>query len=412
MQNVLVIGSGARESALGVAFKRSPRVEHVYVAPGNEGMQLRGLEPVALDVLDFAGLVAFARKHVDLTFVGPEVPLVAGIVDYFTAAHLRIFGPHQALAQLEGSKAFAKDFMARHGIPTARAVLVHDADAARAQVRTMGVPVVLKADGLAAGKGVQIVTTTAAADQAIALVYQQQVDAPLLVEEYLRGEEASVMTLFAGQHWVMLPLSQDHKRRFNGDTGPNTGGMGAISPAPQFDATAVQQAQNIVTRTINGIHAEGLDGCGVLYTGLMFTAAGPRVLEYNMRLGDPETQVLLPQLTDDFFSVIMQLLDGQQPRLHLDGRTYCGVVLVHPGYPATSQPPVAVMTPLVASLNHWLPAAVRQVNGQWQSSGGRVVTVVGSGADARAAVRATYQLVAPWADALAYREDIGVHALQ
>ncbi|KRL86369.1 phosphoribosylamine-glycine ligase [Lacticaseibacillus pantheris DSM 15945 = JCM 12539 = NBRC 106106] len=409
--NVLIVGGGARESALGLAFRRAPSVDRVYVAPGNQAMKLLGLDPVPIAVDDFDRLLDFARGHVDLTFVGPEVPLVGGIVDAFMAAGQQIFGPHQRLAQLEGSKGFAKAFMQRHGIPTARSVVTHTLTEAQAAMREFGAPVVVKADGLAAGKGVRVAATIAEAEAALDGLYRQGADATVVVEEYLTGQEASVMTLFAGTHFVTLPLSQDHKRRFNGDAGPNTGGMGAISPAPQFGATAAAEAQAIVQRTITGIHADGLDGCGVLYTGLMFTADGPRVLEYNVRLGDPETQVLLPQIKDDLYVTITNLMAGQQPQLHLNGQTYSAVVLAHPGYPATSRPPLAFKVPATPELGQWLPAAVEYGDNGWQSSGGRVATVVGAGDNIQTATKLVYQLVDQLAGELAFREDIGYHAL-
>lgn len=414
MHNVLVIGSGAREAALGVKFLASDQVEHVYVAPGNPGMELVGLEPVAIDVLDFDGLIDFADKHVDLTFVGPEVPLVAGVVDAFLAAGLTIFGVNKNVAQLEGSKTYAKNFMARHHLPTAKAREVFTLGAARVLLEEMGTPVVIKADGLAGGKGVTVALTRKDADTALAGIYLNDEHAPVLLEEYLTGQEASVMALYAQDKYVILPLSQDHKRRFNGDAGPNTGGMGAISPASQFNKTQVAQANELMVQTIAALNAEGDPGCGVIYMGLMFTQHGPKILEYNMRFGDPETQLLLPQIQNDFYALVTALLGGEQVALKLNGRTYVDVVLAHPAYPASSHPQLPVVRPSAALLAQgvWLPAAVNVApDGALTSAGGRIVTVIGDGVDVYAARCQAYARVFELAGELAYREDIGVRAL-
>lgn len=413
MHNVLIIGSGAREAALGVKFLASAQVQTVYVAPGNPGMTLLGLTPVAIDVLDFAALTAFAAHHVDLTFVGPEVPLVAGVVDAFQAAHLAIFGVNQRVAQLEGSKQYAKEFMARNQLPTAKAREVRNLGAARVVLTEMGTPIVIKADGLAAGKGVTVAMDEKQAAAALASIYLAKPDAPVLLEEYLDGQEASVMALYAGTHYVILPISQDHKRRFNGDAGPNTGGMGAVSPARQFTAKQVRQANALMAQTVAALNADGNPGNGVIYMGLMFTARGPQILEYNMRFGDPETQVLLPQIQNDFYQLITDLLAGQDVALQLDGRTYVDVVLAHPAYPASSQAALPVLRPRPEQLARgaWLPAAVTVAEDKLQSSGGRVVTLVGSGVDVIAARCQVYALARQLAGELAYREDIGIRAV-
>ncbi len=414
MHNVLVIGSGARESAIGVKFLAAAQVDHVYVAPGNPGMTLLGLEPVAIDVLDFPGLTTFAAAHVDLTFVGPEVPLVAGVVDAFKAQGLVIFGVNREVAQLEGSKAYAKAFMTRHQLPTAKARTATSLSAAQVLLKEMGTPVVIKVDGLAGGKGVTIALNQQQAAETLAAIYLADASAPVLLEELLTGQEASVMALYAGTRYVILPLSQDHKRRFDADKGPNTGGMGAISPAAQFNATQVAQAQNLMRRTIAALNEEGNAGCGVIYMGLLFAQDGPKILEYNMRFGDPETQVLLPQIENNFYTLLMDLMAGQQPELRLNGRTYVDVVLAHPAYPAASAPALPVNQPTadILARGQWLPAAVTvRADHTLASAGGRVVTVVGSGVDAYAARCQAYATVRQLAGELAYREDIGVRAL-
>ena len=414
MANVLVVGSGAREAAIGAKFLASPQVDAVFVAPGNDGMELLGLTPINLDVLDFEGLIDFAKAHVDLTFVGPEQPLVAGIVDAFEAAGQTVFGADRDLAQLEGSKTFAKQFMQRHNLPTAKAQHVESLAAAKQVLADWGAPIVVKADGLAAGKGVVVAQTVQTAQSALEHLYTQDAHAPALIEECLSGQEASVMAFFAGTQSVILPLSQDHKRRFNADRGPNTGGMGAISPARQFSTEQAEAARKLMLQTVAALEDEGMHGCGVIYMGLMFTAAGPKILEYNMRLGDPETQVLLPQIDNDFYDLIQNLLAGKQQNLRLNGQTYIGVVLTHPAYPAASKPalPVLVPTEQLLAGGEWIPAAVRNENGKLLSSGGRVLTLVAAGTTPQSARTAAYELVREYAGELAYRDDIGVHSLE
>lgn len=414
MAKVLIVGSGARESALGVKFLASPQVERVFVASGNPGMRLLGLEPVAIDVLAFAALADFADANVDLTFVGPEVPLVAGITDYFRSRGLTIFGVTKRVAQLEGSKEYAKEFMLRHNLPTAKARMAENLGAAQVLLKALGTPIVIKVDGLAGGKGVTVALTQDQAETALANIYLATPDAKVLLEECLTGQEASVMALYNQKQCVILPLSQDHKRRFNGDAGPNTGGMGAISPAGQFNQHQVAAARELMERTVAGLNVDGDPGNGVIYMGLMFTLSGPKILEYNMRFGDPETQVLLPQVQNDFYALIMDLVTGHQPELQLDGRTYVDVVLTHPAYPASAHPSLPVVRPSATQLARgaWLPAAVAvDADGELHSTGGRVVSVVASGVDAYAARCLAYREVAELRGELAYREDIGVRAL-
>ncbi|MFD1431926.1 phosphoribosylamine--glycine ligase [Lacticaseibacillus yichunensis] len=411
MVNVLIVGNGARESALGKAFLAAPEVDQVFVAPGNAGMPLLGLTTVPVTENDQASLIEFARQHVALTFIGPEAPLAAGIVDAFSQAGLPVFGPTQQIAQLESSKEFAKAFMARHQLPTAQATLVHSLQEAQAQLAKGGVPVVIKENGLAAGKGVTVALDLVTANAALAKAYADNPYAAVLLEEYLSGEEVSVMALFNGMSRVILPLSQDHKRRFDHDEGPNTGGMGAYSPAPQFSQAQRDQARALVDQTLAGMTVDGLYGCGVLYIGLMFTAAGPKILEYNLRFGDPETQVLLPQIQNDFYQLIQDLLAGKQPTLRLDGQTYCGVVAVHPGYPEATRPSVPVVLPDAHQRTWWVPAGVARGADGLKSSGGRIFTVIGAGADLAEAQAEAYARMTALQGTLACRSDIGWHAL-
>ncbi|WP_203662606.1 phosphoribosylamine--glycine ligase [Lacticaseibacillus sp. 53-4] len=410
MVNVLVIGQGGRESALGRAFLRSPQVGQVFVAPGNAGMPMIGLTPVPINESETAALIAFAKTHVALTFVGPEQPLAGGLVDAFEAAGLPVFGPTKVLAQLESSKTFAKAFMARHHLPTAQALTVHSLPEAQTALAKFGAPIVIKADGLAAGKGVTVAQTLAAAQAAVTKLYAADAQTPVLLEEYLQGEEASVLAMFNGPKRVLFPLAQDHKRRFDGDAGPNTGGMGAYSPTPQFSAAQQKAAGDLVGQTLAGMASDGLSGCGVLYVGLMFTAAGPKILEYNLRFGDPETQVLLPQVENDFYQLTLDLLAGKAEPLKLDGHTYCGVVAVDPAYPGAGHP-YPLVVPDAEQLKYWVPAGVAETAGGLVSSGGRIFAVIGEGSDLAEAQRQAYARMQPLQGALATRSDIGAKGL-
>jgi len=347
---VLVIGGGGREHALAWRLAQSPRVQQVYVAPGNGGTALdaAGLRNVPItrpdDLADFA-----AAEKIALTVVGPEAPLAAGVVDLFRARGLPIFGPTKAAAQLESSKAFAKAFMQRHGIPTARHATFSDAAAAHAYVDTHGAPIVIKADGLAAGKGVVVAATAAEAhaaiddmlgDNSLGVAHNAE-GARVVIEEFMAGEEASFIVIADGHTVLPLATSQDHKRIGEGDTGPNTGGMGAYSPAPVVTPNVhARVMQEIVMPTLAGMAAEGTLFTGFLYAGLMIDAAGrPRTVEFNCRLGDPEAQVILMRLKSDLFDVLLHAAQGtlgeveQAGGLQWDRRTALGVVMASAGYP-------------------------------------------------------------------------------
>src|SRR3990167_7536217 len=340
---ILIIGGGGREHALAWKIAQSPRAEKVFVAPGNAGSAREAkCENVAIAAEDVDGLLRFAQQNkIDITIVGPEAPLVLGVVDRFIAAGLRCFGPTRAAAQLEGSKAFAKDFLARHGIPTAAYGNFTEVAAAEAYIKKMGAPIVVKADGLAAGKGVIIAQTI---DEAIAAVHDMlagnafgEAGHRVVVEEFLSGEEASFIVMADGKHILPLATSQDHKRVGDGDTGPNTGGMGAYSPAPVVTPEIHARIMREVIRpTIRGLRAEGLPYTGFLYAGLMIGRDGvPKVLEFNCRFGDPETQPVMLRLKSDLVALIEAALDGRLDKIEAkwDNRPAIGVVMAAGGYP-------------------------------------------------------------------------------
>jgi phosphoribosylamine---glycine ligase len=341
--NILIIGGGGREHALAWKAAQSPQAWRVFVAPGNAGTaQEPGLENVAIDADDIDGLLAFAQQQdIGLTIVGPEVPLVAGVVDRFSDAGLRCFGPTLAAARLEGSKSFSKDFLARQGIPTAAYATFTDSAEAAAYIRQHGVPIVVKADGLAAGKGVILAQTEAEAIAAVEDMLAGNVFGEaghrVVMEEFLQGEEASFIVMVDGEHCLPLATSQDHKARDDGDTGPNTGGMGAYSPAPVVTPAIHDRVmREVILPTVRGMAAEGSPFTGFLYAGLMITADGtPKVLEYNVRFGDPETQPIMLRLRSDLVALCLAALEGRLDSMTADwdARASLGVVLAAGGYP-------------------------------------------------------------------------------
>ncbi|HEY7774976.1 MAG TPA: phosphoribosylamine--glycine ligase, partial [Kineobactrum sp.] len=340
---VLIIGSGGREHALAWKVAGEAAVEQVYVAPGNAGTATEpGVENLAIDTMDFAGLADFAQQQgVALTIVGPEAPLVGGIVDYFSERGLRCFGPGKGAAQLEGSKAFTKDFLARHRIPTAAYANFTELAPALAYLRAQGAPIVVKADGLAAGKGVIVAETLAQAEAAVIDMLSGnafgEAGCRVVIEEFLEGEEASFIVMVDGEHVLPMATSQDHKRIGEGDTGPNTGGMGAYSPAPVVTAAVYQRVMDeVILPTVRGMAAEGNPYTGCLYAGLMISASGEaKVIEYNCRFGDPETQPVLMRLQSDLVTLCNHALDGTLDTVtaEWDSRCAIGVVLAAGGYP-------------------------------------------------------------------------------
>jgi phosphoribosylamine--glycine ligase len=340
---ILLIGSGGREHALAWKLAQSPRVSEVLVAPGNAGTAREpGMRNANVAATDLEALLQLARdEDVDLAVVGPEVPLVAGVVDKFRKAGLRIFGPTAAAAQLEGSKSFAKDFLARHRIPTARHAVFDRLEPALAYVRTHGAPIVIKADGLAAGKGVTVAMDLAAAEHALADMLDArafgEAGARVVIEEFLEGEEASYIVISDGRHHLPMASSQDHKRRDEGDRGPNTGGMGAYSPAPVVTPEVERRIRaEVIEPTLRGMAADGAPFTGFLYAGLMIDKTGaPRVIEFNVRFGDPETQPIMQRLQSDFVDLVEAALEGRLDRVEAewDPRPSLAVVMAAAGYP-------------------------------------------------------------------------------
>jgi phosphoribosylamine--glycine ligase len=419
---ILVVGSGGREHALCWAIAASPLCRKLWCAPGNAGIAAEAeCVPIAADDVD--ALVAFARAQVvDFVVVGPEQPLVLGLVDRLAAAGIKAFGPGAAAAALEGSKGWMKDFCARHGIPTAGYRRFTDPEAARAHVRATGAPIVVKTDGLAAGKGVVVATSVeeaiAAIDAAMVGGAFGKAGAEIVVEEFLEGEEASFFALCDGEHAIALGAAQDHKRVGDGDTGPNTGGMGAYAPAPVIDAAmAARIMDEIVRPTVAGMRADGIPYKGVLFAGVMIGAAGPRLIEFNVRFGDPECQALVSRLMSDILPALVASADGELRNFHLRWRDVVAltVVMAAKGYPGAYAKgseirglDAAAKLPGVSIFHSGTAAA----DGKVLATGGRVLSVTGTGRSVREAQARAYAAV----DAIDWpggfcRRDIGWRAI-
>ena len=421
---LLVVGSGGREHALAWTFARSPAVDAVFVAPGNPGTAAEDkVTNVDVDVGDFDALAGLARaRAIDLTVVGPEVPLVDGIRDHFDACGLACFGPSKAASRLEGSKSFAKEFMARHGIPTARCEVFTDFVAAEYYIRDRGAPIVVKADGLAAGKGVVVARTVdEAVESARGMLAEWDFGAAgrrVVVEDFLEGEEASFTCILDGETALPFASSQDHKPRDDGDKGPNTGGMGAYSPAPVVTPAVHDRIMaEIVEPLVRGAAADGMPYQGFLYAGLMVSPDGaPKVVEFNCRFGDPEAQPVLVRLRSDLAALCLRAVNGEgvDVALQWDPRPALGVVLTAGGYPLDYDRGDAI-TGLDADLPDAkvFHAGTATGEGGIVTAGGRVLCVVGVGADLAAAQRLAYRRAAGihWRR-IAYRRDIGYRALQ
>lgn len=419
MAKVLVIGSGAREHAISRQFLKSEQVEKVFVAPGNPGMATANLELVPIDELAFGDLVSFAKTaSIDLTFVGPEVPLQAGIVDCFLDAGLKIFGPTKSAARLEGSKTFAKEQMAQANIPTAKYQNFSDEAKADQYLKTVDFPIVIKSDGLAAGKGVVIAQNY---DDAIETVHEMLAENKfaadeIVIEEFLKGQEFSFFAFVNGTEIIPMPLAQDHKAAYDGDKGPNTGGMGAYSPVPQIpDEMQAEAFDTVIKPIVETLQANENPFCGILYTGLIATDNGPKVIEFNVRFGDPETSVVLPQLKSDFYSLLVKLLDNQPQKVEWDiGQTYLCVGVASENYPMSSGSGVNLnaFNQLPAQLH--VDYAGTKLDGKaLVSAGGRILSVVTNADSVEQAQDNIYQWLDQQSlDGLRYRHDIGDKGLE
>ena len=420
---VLIIGSGGREHALAWKCAQSPDVETVYVAPGNAGTAHEPkLENVAIGVEDIPALLSFAKDNaILLTIVGPEAPLVLGVVDAFREAGLRIFGPTKAAAELEGSKAFTKDFLARHNIPTGYYQNFTEIEPALAYIQEMGAPIVVKADGLAAGKGVIVAMNQDEAENAVRDMLSGnafgEAGHRVVIEEFLDGEEASFICMVDGKNILPMATSQDHKRAEDGDQGPNTGGMGAYSPAPVVNPDIhARIMQEVIEPTVAGMAAEGSPYTGFLYAGLMIMADGtPKVIEYNVRFGDPETQPIMMRLRSDLVALCNAAVDERlnEVTADWDPRPSLGVVLAAGGYPADyAKGDVISGIPTETSERKVFHAGTTEKNGQLVTNGGRVLCVVALGDDVAQAQTSAYEWVRQinW-QGVYYRNDIGYRAI-
>jgi phosphoribosylamine--glycine ligase len=425
---ILVIGGGGREHALAWKLAQSPKATKVFVAPGNGGTALAGGKLENLPITDVVALREWAQEEkVGLTVVGPEAPLAAGVVDEFRAHGLKIFGPTRAAAQLESSKAFSKAFMKRHGIPTAAYETFTDPAAAHAYIDKLGAPIVVKADGLAAGKGVVVAMTLQEAHEAVDFmlvdnkfgVQHNEGGARVVIEEFLSGEEASFIVLVDGKNVCALATSQDHKRLKDGDAGPNTGGMGAYSPAPVVTADVhARVMREIILPTVRGMEKDGVPFSGFLYAGLMIDAQGqPKTLEFNTRMGDPETQPIMMRLKTDLVEVLLAAVDGKldQVELEWDRRPALGVVMAAAGYPEAPRKG-DVITGLPAEADDAMvfhAGSQLDADGKPRTSGGRVLCVTALADSLRLAQQRVYDVVRGiHFDGMQYRSDIGYRAIK
>ncbi len=414
---VLIIGSGGREHAIAKKMLNSPQVTDVYCAKGNPGMRNDDIQLVDIAEDDHKKLITFAKEHaIDWTFVGPEIPLLNGIVDDFQAAGLKIFGPNKAAAMIEGSKEFAKKIMVDNDIPTADYEAFTDYQTACDYVKEKGAPIVIKADGLAAGKGVTVAMTL---DEALQALKEMMTDHrfgesgdKVVVEEFLDGEEFSLLAFVKNEKVYPMVISQDHKRAYDDDQGPNTGGMGAYSPVPQISNEMVENAvEKILKPAATGMMKNDTPFTGILYAGLIATEAGPKVIEFNARFGDPETQVVLPRLASDLAQVIDSLLKDQEPELIWSDQAAVGVVLAAEGYPNEYQKGMAV--PSFDDQVTVYYAGVTEEQGATKASGGRVLLVEAEADSIEAAQTKVYQALNE-ADTTGYfyRKDIGAKSIK
>ena len=417
---LLVVGSGGREHAIAKKLLESQGVEQVFVAPGNDGMTLDGLDLVDIGISEHSKLIEFAKENdIAWSFIGPDDALAAGIVDDFNQAGLKAFGPSRLAAELEWSKDFAKEIMVKYGVPTAAYGTFSDFEEAKSYIEKQGAPIVVKADGLALGKGVVVAETV---EQAVEAVQEMLLDnkfgdsgARVVIEEFLDGEEFSLFAFVNGDKFYIMPTAQDHKRAYDGDKGPNTGGMGAYAPVPHLPQSVVAQSiETIVKPVLKGMIAEGRSYLGVLYTGLILAADGPKVIEFNSRFGDPETQIILPRLTSDFAQNITDILDKKEPAITwLDEGVTLGVVVASEGYPLDYEKGLPLPDKTAGDIiTYYAGAKFAENSRALLSNGGRVYMLVTTADTVSAAQEKIYdQLKKQDTTGLFYRHDIGGKAL-
>lgn len=416
---LLIIGAGGREHAIGKKLLESEKVETVYCAPGNPGMRTSGIQPVGISESDHQALIEFAKKEqIDWSFVGPEVPLLDGIVDDFSQEGLKIFGPTKAAALIEGSKSFAKELMEDYQIPTADAQTFQSYAAAKSYIEEKGAPIVIKADGLAAGKGVVVALTVEEALRSAEQMLKErqfgESSSTIVVEDFLAGEEFSLLAFVRGEEVYPMVISQDHKRAFDGDKGPNTGGMGAYSPVPQIPQTMVDEAvEKILKPAAFGMKESGRSFTGILYAGLIATDEGPKVIEFNARFGDPETQVVLPRLNSDLAQVIDDLLNDRPIELDWKEEGYnLGVVVAAKGYPMAYQTGMILPDFSKEGLSVYY-AGVKERDGVLVGAGGRIYLVEAYGETLEEARQTIYSALAEKdTENTFYRNDIGEKAIE
>ena len=417
---LFVVGSGGREHAIAKKLLESPQVEQVFVAPGNDGMTLDGLDLVDIAISEHSKLIDFAKENdIAWTFIGPDDALAAGIVDDFNAAGLKAFGPTKNAAELEWSKDFAKEIMVKYGVPTAAYATFSDFEQAKAYIEKQGAPIVVKADGLALGKGVVVAETV---DQAVDAVREMLLDnkfgdsgARVVIEEFLDGEEFSLFAFVNGDTFYIMPTAQDHKRAYDGDKGPNTGGMGAYAPVPHLSEALINQSiETIVKPVLKGMIAEGRPYLGILYAGLIVTTEGPKVIEFNARFGDPETQIILPRLTSDLAQNISDILDQQPTQVTwTDQGVTLGVVVASKGYPLDYEKGVVLPEKTEDDIITYYAGAKFDEKGRaLLSNGGRVYMLVTTADSVKEAQEKIYaQLKNQETEGLFYRNDIGGKAI-
>ena len=418
---LFVVGSGGREHAIAKKLLESPQVEQVFVAPGNDGMTLDGLNLVDIAISEHSKLIDFAKEHdIAWTFIGPDDALAAGIVDDFNAAGLKAFGPTKAAAELEWSKDFAKEIMVKYGVPTAAYATFSDFEQAKAYIEEQGAPIVVKADGLALGKGVVVAETV---EQAVDAAREMLLDnkfgdsgARVVIEEFLDGEEFSLFAFVNGDTFYIMPTAQDHKRAYDGDKGPNTGGMGAYAPVPHLSDTLISQSiETIVKPVLAGMIEEGRPYLGILYAGLIVTADGPKVIEFNARFGDPETQIILPRLTSDLAQNISDILDQKPTEVTWTDRgVTLGVVVASEGYPLDYEKGVVLPEKTEDDIiTYYAGAKFDEKSRALLSNGGRVYMLVTTADSVKEAQEKIYaQLKNQQTEGLFYRNDIGSKAVK